>query len=1061
LHHVVPLWASLIMLLIIAFIWPQFWQLVQRRVDRWFYRGRYDALKALESFSHETQSFSDPGRLASIVVQLITNALNTKSTYLLLLNRLENVYETIARRSEKENAPATISVKSSSLLVKWLDRYGTMLLVQDMEIFPQLQALSEREKQALNDIKASLVVPLKLTGQPLFGMLILGPKRSDTSFTLEDKQLLSTISNQMAMKLNNLQLYTDILKSREDLQSWFNIMPDCIIVISSDKTIEYMNHAAIERFGNRTGELYGSLTDGSADGVEYTELSTDIGGTIIHRIYTRIDGKLYDIQQASFTEVNGSVSIVKILRDITKFKQTEAELKLRALLLDSATDAIFLYDRTGNFKYVNGAACKILGYSKEELLQIRYEDLLVSGMPDIPPQRKKTSRKSYISFETHLKHKNGNIIPVEIHSSSISSNEVKYYLAVVRDITMRISRDQEIRESREKLMQIFQHVSDGITVTDMNGIFIDVNDRVLQLHGFSSKNDIIGKHALHYIAPYDHERVNKSILQLYQKGKGTLEIDLLKKDGSAFKAEASASVLRNAQKEPVGVINVVRDITERKRAEEELKMRALLLDNASDAIALFDLDGNLIYVNKTAHSNFGYNKEELMQMDVYDILVIEDEQKPDLYKTEFLNKGYLSMETVIRHQNGHVLPVEINVSTVVLQGNMYALAIVRDISERKKAEEERKLLERKAQLASQLASVGEMAAGIAHEINNPLTSVIGYAQLLMKQNIPEDLKEEIGIIHEGAQRVSGIVNRMLTFARQRKPKREYVAINEIIEATLELRQYSLRNNNIEVILKLDPDLPMTIADNGQLQQVFLNIIVNAETEMKLAHGKGTLIISTSVHDNTINMAFTDDGPGIPEKHLSRVFDPFFTTREVGQGTGLGLSVCHGIISEHGGSISVKNESNKGVTFTVELPIVTDAGIIENEEIDSQIPPDTKKAKILIVDDEETIRHYLSRLLTGEGYSVETVENAAKALEIVRQKRFNLILLDVKMPVMSGTDLYVQLRDIAKSLAKRVLFITGDVMGEDTYKFFAETKTPYITKPFNDNTLIEKIRSMLG
>lgn len=940
-HIEIPLWASMLILLLIAVIWPQLWKVVQDRVDRWFFRGRYDTLKALEKFSRDTQSLSDSDQLASNVVQLITNALSTKSAYLLLLNKTEKLYETISYSAVK-NTLSAISIKSSSLLVKWLDRYGIMLLVQDMEILPQLQAISDREKQALHDIEASLIIPLKLSGRPLFGMLILGQKRSETPFTVEDKQLISTICNQMAMKLNNVQLYIDILNSRESFQSWLNIMPDCIIVVSPDETIEYMNDAAKEHFGNRTVEPYCNISNDSLDIIDEVE-TTFISGQnkTIHNVHLRIAGRLYDIRQTSLMRIDGVVSNIKVLRDITEHKHNEEELKLRALLLDNATDAIFLYDDNGHFYYVNEAACRVFGYSKEELLQIRYEDLIVSGIPSVQTQRIKTTRKDYLSIETHLKHKNGTIIPVEIHSGAIISNHAKYYLAVVRDITKRIEREQELRQSQEKLMQIFQHVSDGISVTDMNGVFTEVNEKTLQLHGYKSESELMGTDARQNIAPYDRERTYNFIQQVIQKGTGTIEVDMLRLDGTSFKAEMSTSILSNAANEPTGVINIVRDITERKKAEEE-----------------------------------------------------------------------------------------------------------------------KKLLERKAQLASQLASVGEMAAGIAHEINNPLTSVIGYAQLLMKQNIPEDLKEEISIIHEGAQRVSGIVNRMLTFARQRKPRREQIDINDIIEATLDLRQYSLKNNNIEIIRQLDPDLPMTVADTGQLQQVFLNIIVNAEIEMKLAHEKGSLTISTSTQNDTISISFTDDGPGIAEEHLSRVFDPFFTTREVGQGTGLGLSVCHGIISEHGGSISVKNEKNGGATFIIELPVISGAGKIEDEPIGIRTSRNITKARILIVDDEDTIRHYLHRLLTGEGYTVETAENAAEALETIKHKRFNLILLDVKMPVMSGTDLYIQLQDIAKSLAKRVLFITGDVMGEDTYKFFTETKTPYITKPFNDTTLIEKIKSML-
>ena len=248
---------------------------------------------------------------------------------------------------------------------------------------------------------------------------------------------------------------------------------------------------------------------------------------------------------------------------------------------------------------------------------------------------------------------------------------------------------------------------------------------------------------------------------------------------------------------------------------------------------------------------------------------------------------------------------------------------IRYAIERKRAEIEKKGVEQKAQMASRLATVGRLALGIAHEINNPLTSVIGYSQLLMQKDIPMDIKGDVETIHDGAQRAASIISRLLAFARWNKPQRVYIDINEIIEATLALRAYEMETGNIKVTTQLDPDLPRTMADGGQLQQVFLNVILNAETAMKLAHGRGNLLIKTETIVNIIRISFKDDGLGIPEENLDKIFDPFFTTREVDEGAGLGLSICHGIITEHGGRIYAQNNSGKGATFIVELPLVTE------------------------------------------------------------------------------------------------------------------------------------------
>ncbi|MGB6873014.1 MAG: ATP-binding protein [Dehalococcoidia bacterium] len=245
---------------------------------------------------------------------------------------------------------------------------------------------------------------------------------------------------------------------------------------------------------------------------------------------------------------------------------------------------------------------------------------------------------------------------------------------------------------------------------------------------------------------------------------------------------------------------------------------------------------------------------------------------------------------------------------------------IRYAIERKQAEEKERRLQLQLDLSNRLASLGLMVEGIAHEINNPLTSVIGFAQMLMFEDIPENTREDIKTIGDNAQRVADIIKNLLTFAKQQKLERTYINVNDIIEATLKMRTYPLEDSNITVTTQLDPALPSTMADATLLQQAFLNLVINAETAMKLARGKGSLLIKTALISDTIQISFTDDGPGIAEANLVHLFDPFFSTRGFGQGTGLGLSVCYGIITEHNGQIYAKSQPGKGATIVVELPI---------------------------------------------------------------------------------------------------------------------------------------------
>jgi PAS domain S-box-containing protein len=249
--------------------------------------------------------------------------------------------------------------------------------------------------------------------------------------------------------------------------------------------------------------------------------------------------------------------------------------------------------------------------------------------------------------------------------------------------------------------------------------------------------------------------------------------------------------------------------------------------------------------------------------------------------------------------------------------------IITNITEHKQLEAEKAELEERAQITSRLASLGQLATGLAHEINNPLTAVVNCSYVLMQKDLPEDVGENLKTIYHGAQRAADIVGRLLAFAGQQEPERSYTDVNKLVEAAIALRAYEMEATNIKVATRLAPDLPRTMADAGQLQQVFLSITLNAEVEMRLAHGGGRLMVKTKRADDGIRISFKDDGPGIAREYLTRIFDPFFTTREVGQGTGLGLTLCHRIVTEHGGRIYARSRPGKGATIIVELPIVVE------------------------------------------------------------------------------------------------------------------------------------------
>jgi two-component system NtrC family sensor kinase len=381
-----------------------------------------------------------------------------------------------------------------------------------------------------------------------------------------------------------------------------------------------------------------------------------------------------------------------------------------------------------------------------------------------------------------------------------------------------------------------------------------------------------------------------------------------------------------------------------------------------------------------------------------------------------------------------------------------------------------KLRETQAQLvqSEKLSALGQLVAGVAHEINNPLTGIIGFSELLTEEHAASDpavVTQYVSRIREQAERVRRIVQNLLSFAREHEPHRELASVNDLLQRVLEMRLYPLRTGNIEVQTDLDPDLPITLVDPYQIQQVFLNLIMNAEQAMRDAHGGGRLVIRTRlVGGDVVRVEVEDDGPGVPESQLTRVFDPFFTTKEVGEGTGLGLSVCFGIVQEHEGRIwaesPVYDEAGgrgPGARFVVEFPLQqgTWAAEIVPRQVRRQADA-SRPMRILVVDDEEIVTAFLTDALAQDGHHIDQIDKAKEALDLLEQSAYDLIFCDLRMPGMGGRDFYEKLSVRDPELARRVVFVTGDMASQATREFLEKSGRLFLEKPFSLETLYQVI-----
>ena len=744
--------------------------------------------------------------------------------------------------------------------------------------------------------------------------------------------------------------------------------------------------------------------------------------------------------------------------DITDRKRLEERYRA---LFEQGLDGVIVIDENMRILMANQAAASIGGLdSVKELLERNLFDFI---HPEEQERVLRIIAEDMFKNDLHQVNefrcmkKTGEEIWASAIGTQIEYEGKMVGLVSFRDITDRKGAEQALRESEEKFRTFMDTASDLMHITDKDGNLTYVNEFMARALGYSRK-EMIGMHFTQLLSEQYLKGFEQRTEKLIRQGQITLEPVRVTKEGKKIYLETKVVAVYDDDGNYAGSRGISRDITERKKMEEELELRALLLDNVQDAVNLSDFGGDIIYVNDMACKSLGYSREELLKMNLGELDTAEYAHTLKYRNQELMKKNHTTFETCNSRKDRSMLPVEIHARLIEVGGKKLVLSIDRDITERKQMEVERKEMEQKAHQESRLASIGEMASGVAHEINNPLVGVVGFSQLLMeRKDLPDDVRGQLKMIHDGGQRVASIVKRLLSFTRQRKPERAYVDINQTIKATLEMVAYEMETANMKVINQLDPELPGTIADAGQLQQVFLNLVINAEKEMSLAHGKGNLHIKTETIGNKIRISFKDDGLGIAKENLDRIFDPFFTTREVGQGTGLGLSVCHGVIAEHNGRIYAESKPGRGATFIVELPVISEDRQVKKAEPVTKEPGKVAEARILVVDDEPTNLQYLNEVLTKEGHEVETVDNGGDALKMIRKGEYDLVLLDIKMPGMSGVELHRRIGETVPSLADRVVFITGDVMGSDTMDFLTRIKANYITKPFD----VEQLKKDIG
>ena len=757
-----------------------------------------------------------------------------------------------------------------------------------------------------------------------------------------------------------------------------------------------------------------------------------------------------------------------------------SERQLRSYF-ENAGDAIYILEaETGRIRDCNERASLDLGYSREEILKLSAPDIESRLTSDeIDAIHHDLSAGVVKTIDGVHKRKDGTLFPIEIRLSSLFSTHSHLIIAVVRDVTVRKQNEQILQKSEAKLRDILDATPFPVALVDTLGDNIEFWSRsALDLFGHTAPTAKEWYQLAYPDPDYRHEVMErwKPALEKARRCNQTVntgEYRVTCRDGSVRICELYAAFL--AEK----LVVTFNDITECRRAEEALRESedrfGTLFEEANDGMLLADAETKrFTLVNRQIQKMLDYSEVELQQMTVADIHPAA-ELSAVLDQFEKLARGKIALSPGIpmRRKDGTVFYADVYSTAVHLKHRKCMLGVFRDITERKRADEEKAQLEAQLRQANKMESVGRLAGGVAHEFNNMLGVILGHAELALSQVDPaQPLHDDLNEIRKAAERSANLTRQLLAFARKQTAAPRVLDLNLVITNMLNMLQ-KLIGEDINLNWQPIEKLWSAKIDPSQIDQMLTNLCVNARDAIS---GVGNITIGTgnstldenycaahigSVPGEYVTLTMSDDGCGMDKDTLANIFEPFFTTKEFGKSTGLGLATIYGIVKQNNGYIDVCSEPGQGATFTIYLPRYVDktehaAG---TECVVSRIKRGHET--ILLVEDELAILKMATRMLEIQGYTVLTASTPGEAIRLAKEHSGEIYLLitDVVMPEMNGQDLAKNLLSLYPHI--KCLFMSGytsDIISDNDV---FDEGVSFIQKPFTSQSLATKIREMLG